>query len=148
MARISKIDKEKRVIQVIKEIARGTPYREIILMCRESWGIKERMAKAYIHAAYEVLARVEDRKSVRVKAAEAKARYDSIYRRAVITGDLTAARQAQDSICKLAGLFVERLEHKHELGDSMLELLHKAGNGKADERTRARLGAITGEDSS
>jgi len=145
MPRLSRDEKQTRVLQVVDSICKGTPTKQIILQCMKTWGIKERMAERYVQGAYEILAKAQEGEELCSKKAKALAMREYLYNRALAEGDVKTALQTLDSMAKINGLFVDHAKVEHGFGDTLFDIIAQANNGEEDKTHLKRTETISGQ---
>ena len=145
MARLNRNEKQMRVLQVADSICKGTPTKQIIFQCMETWGIRERMAEKYVQSAYESLASAQEGEDLCSKKAKALAMREHLYKKALAEGDVKTALQTLDSMAKINGLFVDQAKVEHGFGDTLFDIMAQANNGEEDTTHLKRTEAISGQ---
>ena len=114
----SKAEKKRRVGKVLEWLVSGVPYNTIVKMGVDEWGVDERSVSRYIkRAREEVIPTWYEWGNQRVLAAEAIAKAEKLFARAIGKDQLAVALNALKWIGELQGLTVAQQVAKTNLAE-------------------------------
>ena len=126
----------KRLAQVENCIIEGWLTSEIVASGRKDWGLSRRQIENYISHVYKRWAR-ESAKNLCKNLDRAIRARERIIKEARKAGDLRTALAAEDSLAKLLGLFIERVDHSGNINLTVADLV-----GRTRERNRFGLAGV------
>lgn len=105
---------EQRLRDVRKRMLTGTPSTQIAEEYALEWGVTERQVQNYIAKVTHEMAECGKLFRTEAKVAQRRNQLENLYQKAYTDGDLKAATQIMNLLCKIDGAF-SPTEHNHTL---------------------------------